>query len=321
MILSRKAAALAVGVVAALSAATLAQNPSAGPPGGGATLVVRGKVVWLETSQLSALREGVIKQIEFQTGAVVERDQLIGSLYDDMAKLNLTKADLVAKNTGEIAEGQAKQKLARASLARLWRLEKRGQGYASVDELEKAEAELAVADAQVQHAEENQKVAVAEAKIAEQALKEHEIRAPFPGVITKRSKNPGEAVRANEPVVQLARVDKLQFVGYVTLPNSFRIKPGDRAEFRPIIENADEPIERKSFPGKVTAISRSASVVRGAEIQVLAELENKPDEAGHTELELRDGMDGELIIHLSNPPAAPPQPRVAGQPRRTPGGH
>lgn len=315
MILSRKAAALAVGVVAALSAASLAQHPAASPSGG-STLVVRGKVLWLETSQVSALREGVIEDIEFQTGAVVQKDQVIGSLHKEMAKLNVTKAKLVAENTGEIVEAQGKRQLARSTMARLMRLEKKGKGFVSVDELEKAAAELAVADAQVQHAEENQKVAEAERDIAEQALKEHEVKAPFTGVITERVKNPGEAIRANEPVVNLARVDKLQFKGYVTLPTSFRLRAGDTAEFRPTIENSDEPIERKSFPGKVTAIAKEIGIVRGADIQIIAEIENKPDETGHPELELRHGMDGELIIHLSAPPPPTAQPRVAGQPRR-----
>jgi RND family efflux transporter MFP subunit len=316
MIHSRKVAALAVGVVAALSAASLAQHPAANSSGG-ATLVVRGKVLWLETSQLSALREGVIQDIEFQTGALVNEGQIIGSLHKEMAELNLKKAKLVSENTGEIAEAQAKQQLAQASLARIFRLEQKGKGFVSVDEKEKATAELSVADAQVQHAKENQKVAEAESDIAQRALDEHEIKAPFAGVITKRVKNPGEAVRANEPVVHLARVDKIRFMGYVTLPASFRIRTGDTAEFRPTIENADEPIERKSFPGKVTAIGKEISVMRGAEIQVIAEIENKPDENGHPELELRAGMDGELIVHLSAAPSAPPtQPRVAGQPRR-----
>ncbi len=111
MLPSPKAAALAVGILTALSVATLAQQaaPGARPPARstGETLVVDGQIDWLEKSDVSALREGVIKTIEFQVGDRVKADEPIGYLHDEAAKLAVAKAEVAATSTGAIKKAEA----------------------------------------------------------------------------------------------------------------------------------------------------------------------------------------------------------------------
>ena len=109
MLVSRKAGALVLGVVSTLSAATFAQNPAAKSTAakGPETLVVSGLIQWLETSNVSALTEGVVNKIEFQVGDRVKADALIGQLHDERAKLAVAKAKVAAENKGPIEKAVA----------------------------------------------------------------------------------------------------------------------------------------------------------------------------------------------------------------------
>ncbi|MDB5351135.1 MAG: family efflux transporter, subunit [Planctomycetota bacterium] len=308
MLLSKKAVALAAGVVASLSLATLAQDPAA-RGAKGQTIVVGGSIDWIEKSDVSALKEGVLEQIEFHVGQKIKKGQEIGSLHDKMAELTETKAALAARSTGEIAKAEAQKKLAISTVARLTRLKEKNIGFVSRDEEEKAAAELGVAEALLLSANDNQKLAKADHDLAVQARKEHRIIAPFSGIITDRLKNPGEAVRANEAVIRLGGTEKLRFVGWVPLETALRLKGNEVVDVRPMIEGADLPIEQKRFRGKLTAVSREVNPLtttgRGTstgtpEVMVLAEVEN-PEDPEHPEFELRQGMKGEMTVFIGVP--------------------
>ena len=154
----------------------------------------------------------------------------------------------------------------------------------------------------IQTAKEGKALAEADYALAVQSRKEHHILAPFDGVITDRMKNPGESVRANEPVVRLGRTNKLRFVGWIPLETAYRIKGNEVIDVRPVIDGSDLAIEQKKFRGKVTDVSHEVNAVRTTEVRVLGEIDN-PDNPEHPELELRQGMKAEMTIYL-DPPAA-----------------
>ncbi|HEX8203491.1 MAG TPA: HlyD family efflux transporter periplasmic adaptor subunit, partial [Isosphaeraceae bacterium] len=249
LLLNRKAVSLAAGLVAALTAVTLAQVPT--PPSrapiagarasssGGETLVVNGTdnggtIDWIEKSAVSALREGVIDQMELQVGMEVQKGKVIGRLHDETARLTVAKAQLGAAAVAAKAKAQAQKELAVAKRSRLLRLERMGTGLASREEIETADAEVKVAAALILEAEENQKLAASDLELASQALQEHTITAPFDGIIVERMKNPGESVRANEAVVQLGKVEKVRFYGYLPLETAYRVRLGMPVDVAPI---------------------------------------------------------------------------------------
>src|SRR4051812_15294216 len=88
MHLSSKAAVMAAGIVAAVSAATLAQTPtSRSSSTSSETLVIDGRIEWLIKSDVSALREGVIDKMEVEVGMPVKAGGTIGTLHSEMAGL------------------------------------------------------------------------------------------------------------------------------------------------------------------------------------------------------------------------------------------
>jgi len=322
MTFSPKLAALSLGVVGALTAATLAQGTARPGSGNGPnngtpeTLVVSGLLDWLEQSDLSARREGVIKNLEFNVGMRVQEGQEIGNLHDEIARLTVTKQRLIAESKGPIEEAKAKRELANANLSRQIILERMKQGLVSREELEKAIAEVKVADAQIVSAQEKQKVDEAEYELAKQVLEDHRIVAPFPGIIVERHKNPEESVRANEPIIRIGKTDRFRFMGWVPLETALKVRRGDAVQFRPMVEGADLPVEHKVFSGEVMAVSRELSTAGKTETYILAEIQNPPDEE-HPELELFQGMKGEVTIFLNG--AVPG--RVAAAPPAGPAGN
>jgi multidrug efflux pump subunit AcrA (membrane-fusion protein) len=302
MLFPKKVLALASGVLVALSWAAVAQQPGANgrtarQAGSADSLIVNGTIDWIEKSDVSALREGVIEKIEFRVGDRVEAGKPIAYLHKKMAELAAAKAKLQAKNVGPINSAKAKTELAISELARLRRLEKMGPGYASVSEIEKGEAELKVAKAQIEEATENQKVAEAESDIAKEIVEEHTVVAPFNGLVTDRMKNLQESVRANEPVVRLGRTDQLKFIGYLQLESASRVQVGDNVEVKATIDGAVLPLEQKAFPGKVISISREISTVRDPRVQILAEV-NQTEDLQNPELSLRPGLKAEMRVFL-----------------------
>jgi RND family efflux transporter MFP subunit len=317
MILPRKTAALAFGAIAALAAASFAQNASANrqTKSPGETVVVAGTIDWLEKSDVSALTEGVVEEMEFQLGSFVEAKKHIGQLHKERAELAVAKAKIAATAGGPIASAKAKRQLAIAERARMERANRRSPGAHSQSEIEKADAEIMVAEAQLQEAEENKAIAGAELAIAQRTLEEHTINAPFSGFIIERLKNPGESVRANEPVVRLGRIDKLRFHGFVPLESAARIHIGDLVEVRPNVDGAELPVENKRFKGKVTAIQREIQTIRRTEVAVIAEIDNS-DYDKDPELSLRPGLHADMTIYLSPHEAPPAGPRTAAKPAR-----
>jgi RND family efflux transporter MFP subunit len=312
MPLTKKAFALAAGLVAALTAATVAQQPPPSENKPETLSIAECTVDWIEVSEVSALREGVIDKMELQVGDTVDAGGLIGNLYSELAELTVAKAQIAANNVGAIKKGEAQAALAKAVIARDWRLLKYNTNQVSEEDLQKHEAEYQVAIAQIQEAKENQELAKAELKLAQETLEEHKIKAPFSGIILERRKNPGESVRANDSVVRLGNVDKLRIVGRIPIEYAFRVKVGDVVEVTPNIDNAILPIEKLKFQGKITFVDAEVDPVH-TDIRVHAEVKN---DAEHR---LRPGLKADMIVYLNTVGQKTPPPNaVSGKTIRPP---
>lgn len=300
----KKSLAVSAGLAIAVGASAFAQKPAparrsvAPATSAQATIQVPGTLDWHEQSDLSAKREGVLQSIEYQVGMKVEKDAEIGRLYDEIARLTVEKQRLQAQAQGQILEAQAKKQLAGANLARQLRLQRMNDQFVSKDEIDKAVAEVKVAEALIKSAEEKQQIDNAEYNLAEQALEDHSLKAPFAGIVIERYKNPGESVRANEPVIRLGKTERFRFIAWVPLESTQRIHENDLVEFHPEIEGANLAIEQQAFNGRITSISREVSTVHHTEARIFAEIDNPPN-PDRPDLELSQGMSGFVTIHLS----------------------
>lgn len=310
---TRKAIALICGMMAAVAATALAREPQAPASSAGDTIVLEDFVTldWIEKSQVSALREGVIKKMELQIGMPVQAGGVIGSLHDEMANLTVTKSQLTAKMVAPRERALASRNLAMSIVATNELLNRKAPGSVSREEMRKAEAEVKVAEAMLLEATEKTKIDEAELALAEQALREHTITAPFGGIIIDRMKNPGESVRANEPVVELGNLDRLRAFGYLRLSDAYRVKEGMTVELQPRLSDDRSgttlPIDQRKFRGKITFVDPSIQAIAETAVRIHAEFDN-------LDHELRPGLKGVLTIYLNDTPTLA-TPAANGLPR------
>ena len=305
MSLSKPIAALAAGCLL-MSVAALAQSGGTASPRPAVSgvqaidLAELARIDWIERSDVACLREGVIDKMELQIGMPVKEGGTIGYLHREFARLTVRKNKLQAESLGPKEKAEAQKDVAASVCARNKRLNDRKPGMVSAEDVAKNEGEFKVAVAQVREAEENIGIAKADLDLAERTLQEHEIVAPFDGVIIKRMKNPGESVRANEAVVQLGNLYKLSANAYVPLDFAFRVKEGQVVEIQPrITQGKGEPlaIEKKRFRGKITFIDPQIQPVAETAVRIRAEFENPTGE-------LRPGLLVQMTIFLNSEVAA-----------------
>jgi RND family efflux transporter MFP subunit len=318
MTLNLKRWIIAAGSTALITgaAAALAQDGGQVPARSTGTsprkmLVISGRLDWLARSDVSAKHEGVLDQIEFYAGMRIEAGQEIGRLDDTLARLTVAKQQQqVNLNTSQRHKAEAQRRQAMSTVARMKRANEKVPGAHSKEEIEKAAADVDFADALVEESDGKKKVDEADLDLAQASLEQHVIKAPFTGVIIERRKSPGDAVRGNEPVVSMGKTDVFQFVGWMPLEYVESVRVGDAVEFRPTVEGAKLAIEDQVFQGKLTAIGPELSSVGKTEIRVFAEVVN-PSQKEHPELELFQGIQGELGILLAPARAAAVSARTA----------
>lgn len=308
-----KSTAFSAVVLATLAAATLAQTPRSrkpSPPRSAEsdTLVIGGTIAWIAKSEVAALRPGVLESIEVSDGTPVAKGRPFAHMHSETAELTRDKARIAANNQGAVMKAQAQLKLAIADRARQERIMRSNRSYVSDSEIQKADAEVSVAEAMVKDAQEQQAVAAAELKLAEQAVKEHDLTAPFDGVVVKRHKHPGESVQANEPVIQLGQNDRVRFFGFIPLSERDRVREGMIVDVRPTVNDGELPLENKRFRGKIVSLGSEVQAVLKTEVPIYAEIFNNKAR------ELSPGLTADMIIYLDEN-AIPPPPGDTLQPK------
>jgi RND family efflux transporter MFP subunit len=310
MTLMKPIAAMTAGCLIVMSAVALAQS------GGGErtqeTPAVQVLVVpelahlnWIEKSSVAALSEGVVEKMELQPGMVVKKGGTIGVLHKELAELTVKKNMVQAASRGPLKKAEAQKDVAISVCARNTRLNDRLPGTVSAEDVAKNEGELKVAVASIQEAKENIAIAEAELKLAERALEERTIVAPFDGEVIRRMKHPGEMVRAGDAVVELGNYAKLAADAYVPLEFAFRVREGQVVEVQLRLNDARAPqpldIEKKRFRGKITFVDPEIQPVAESAVHIRAEFDN-------ANFELKPGFKVQMTIFLTNGVAAGSSP-------------
>ena len=297
MTTSKKTASVLASFVAVVSILTLgpmisAQGLKADPE---SLVIDEATLTWIEKSNVAALREGVVDRMELTIGTPVAKGRPIGYLHSELAELAVKKAELVAKSTGPVEKAKAQKELAIAVVARNTRLNIRIKGTVSEEEVQKAEAELKVAQAQVHEELERVAINTVEKELAERTLVDHTIVAPFDGVVIERMKHPGESVRANEAVVKLGNLNKLRAYAYIPADYADRVKEGQIVEIQKRLSGARGNLTagQKRYRGKITFVDPEVQPIAETAVRIYAEFDNR-------DRELMPGLKTTMVIYLNS---------------------
>lgn len=260
----------------------------------GDSLIVLGNIDWLQKSEVAALREGVLKKLELREGMSVKKGGVIGQLHDELAVLSATKAKIASESKGNLERAKASELLAKSVVARDLNLIKTKS--ISTEEVEKHQAELMASAAEILRAEEELKLSKAEYDLAQRVVEEHTITAPFDGIIVNVMKHEQESVRANEPVVTLGNPEIYRVSTFIPVEHAYNVKVGQDVLVRPFVAEAELPVEKNVYRGKVSMVDKEIQAVAETATRVYVDVPN-------VDGQLRPGLQAELTIRLSTPTA------------------
>lgn len=201
-------AKLTVGSLAALSAFFLLHNSAYGEDTMAAPAAFPGQIEALNTHDVANQVDGVISDVHFKPGQMVEAGDILFSIDPGTYEL--------AVKTKRVNTARAETALtsARDDLVRVQKLKDRGS--ATNVQFLKAQVAMTFGDALLEQAK-------AELKMAEVSLERTTIRAPISGIISRSEVNPGTYVEKGR--APLARIDQMDPVRLsYTIPYVERIE-------------------------------------------------------------------------------------------------
>lgn len=142
---------------------------------------------------------GLLAQVTVHEGDVVHAAQILGTLECDILHVSLEIAKTAMQSHGRIDSALAERDLHRARLEKLSQL--LAAGHANQEEVDRARTELAVAEANLRTAQDQQALDKLEYEKTAAMIERRKLRSPIDGVVTRIYKDEQELVASNAPTV------------------------------------------------------------------------------------------------------------------------
>lgn len=256
------------------------------------------RITLIRLVSLACDRPGVLKRIEVREGDAVAAKKEVARIADEVAAANLAVAEKKGTNDvdvryGEKARESAELEYRRSAQANQRRKDEGKETIIALVEVEKLRLAAEKAVLAVEQARHELALHKLEAEQARAELAAHAIVAPFAGIVTRVYKQPGEAVRQGDPIVELVNIDRVRIEGRVSYQELSRVKVNQSVRVKLQPQPGQPEGETQHFNGRVTFIDPVVDPVT-RETRVWAEVEN-PGNA------LRAGLMAEMTIETEAP--------------------
>ena len=212
-----------------------------------------GELLAKEDAQIASEVSGRITEVLVDEGEAVELAQVL--LEIDPERRNLELADARARLTeAEAALGEQERDYRRAK-----KLQE--QGIASEAALDEAETALALARSRAEAAR-------ARVGVADRAVRDASVRAPFAGLIARREVSRGEFVNVGQSLFELVALDPVEVEFHLAERDSARAVVGQQ------VRVTVAPYPSQSFDGVVTVVSPTIDA-RTRTLRVKAQIANR----------------------------------------------
>ncbi len=213
-----------------------------------------GELVSPARAMIAAEVAGRVTEVVVDEGVFVEAGAVVMEIDPERRELERRNARAAAVEAGAaLAETRRQTERVR----KLFR-----EQIASKAQLDQAETAQSAAESR--HA-----AAEARAQLADRALRDASVTAPFAGQIARRPVSRGEFVNTGQPLFELVAVNPLEVEFHVTERDSARVGPGQR------VGVAVAPYPGESFEGSVSMIAPTIDS-RSRTLRVKATIQN-PD--------------------------------------------
>lgn len=178
--------------------------------------------------------DGLIEKIHVRRGDRVSAGQALVQLESSVEVSASKLTEYRSQMAGKITSAKHRFDFASKKAERAKELVK--QNFVSAEKRDEAEAERAIAEADVRDAIENQELAKREYQHSVDLLNRRTIRSPFNGVVVDRMLNPGDLAEAGtgrKPILKLALVDPLRVEVVLPLEAWGKLRAGMVAQVIP----------------------------------------------------------------------------------------
>ena len=194
-----------------------------------ATVNVLGRFVARQFGVLAARIAERVDQVTVQVGDRVTRGQVVARLSSDRLAAERVRAEAQAKAAdSDIIQERANLAKAQQTLDRLNKL--RNSSAHRPDRMEDAGRDVEAHRAALRAAEADASVARAQLELAEIALRDAEITAPYDGVVTVKHVSEGSYVRLGDPVLTMLNHTELEIEADVPANRTGGLAPGTPVE-------------------------------------------------------------------------------------------
>ena len=162
-------------------------------------------------TKIAAEVDGRVTELAVDEGGAVEAGAIVIEIDPERRQLDLAAAE------ARLAQARAKLRKERSQTRRIREL--RSQSVSSIQQLEEAETMLASAQSDVSAAE-------AELGVAQRAVADSSVTAPFAGIVARRSVELGEFVQKGTLLYELVALDPLEAIFSLTELDTERVRLG-----------------------------------------------------------------------------------------------
>ena len=184
-----------------------------------------------QTVKLASPVVGMIARLDVDRGDIVRQGQVVGKIEDGVEAASLALARARASNDSPVKSAEARVQFLGHKYERLKELHTKS--VSPLASLQEAEAEARVAEQQLKEAQLNREFARLEVAHAEEVLNQRALRSPINGVVVERLLVPGEYRNDQSPVLTLAQIDPLRVEVFVPTAYVGQIRIDSKAEVRP----------------------------------------------------------------------------------------
>lgn len=201
--------------------------------------------------ELRAPLEGLIDKINVDRGDTVKRGQDLVVLDMSVDRASAAIARHRSVMDGAVRSSESRVEFSSGKLGRVQNLE--AQKFVSTQARDEAATEQRLAQAELQDARDNRKLAELELARQLEVIRLKTIRSPIDGVVVERLLHPGEFAEAGvgrKPILKLAEVDTLHVEVLLPVEAYGRVKLGMEVEVLPEIPTGAR------YPARVRVIDK-----------------------------------------------------------------
>lgn len=206
---------------------------------------------------LSPAEPGTISELLAHEGDRVAKGQVLAMLDHDVLQVSLEIDKAIMQSRSKFDSAKAERNLRKSRLENLEML--RVRGHANQEEVNRAQTDLAIAEANLLSTQEQMTVDALQYKKTQAMLERRTVRSPIDGILTRLHREEREFVTLSSPTVAtVVQLDQLRVIFNVPTPFATNMKVGENV--RLALPDSEENVEgRIEFISPITE-AESATV-------------------------------------------------------------